>query len=302
MDLFHNYATPGTIDEAVKILSEAPENTAVLGGGTDLLLDIRQGRHPEVDLLVDISEVKEMGAITLEESCVFLGAGATHRQIISNPIIQENAQCVIEGCGLIGGPQVRNVATIGGNVAHALPAGDGTVALLTMDTEVELASREGIRRLPLMEIFAGPGKVTFDRARELVVGFRFQKKDKGEASAFHRVMRPQGVAIAILNMSAWVKVVEEQITDIRISCGPAGPKPFRGYKTEDFIRGKTIYDGFFTDACRILGEEVSVRTSAHRATQEYRRHLLPVLLQQVLERAVSRSINKPYHLKDGSHE
>jgi len=302
MSLFQNYAKPASLEEAVKILSEGPENTAVLAGGTDLLLDIRQGRHPEVDLLVDISEVKEMGAITLEEDWVFLGAGATHQQIITNQIIRENGQCVLEGCSLVGGPQVRNIATIGGNVAHSLPAADGTVALLSMDTEVQLASREGTRRLPLIEIFAGPGKVTFDRSRELVVGFRFQTKREGEASAFHRVMRPQGVAIAILNMSAWVKVVGEKIIDLRIACGPAGPKPFRGHETEEFIKGKTIYEDFFNKASRILGEEVSLRTSAHRATREYRRQLLPVLLQQVLERAVSRSVNKPYHLKDGSHE
>jgi len=302
MNLFHNYEKPKTLEEAVKILSEAPEKTAVMAGGTDLLLDIRQGRHPEVDLMVDISEVKEMGTIALEGDCVFLGAAATHTQIISNPIIRENGQCVVEGCGLVGGPQVRNVATIGGNAAHALPAGDGTVALLSMDTEVELASSEGTRRLPLIEIFSGPGKVTFDRSRELVVGFRFKKKSKGEASAFHRVMRPQGVAIAILNMSAWVKVADEKITDVRISCGPAGPTPFRGYGTEEFIKGKSIYEGFFIEASRILGEEVSVRTSAYRATREYRRQLLPVLLQQVLEGAVSRSIHTPYHLKDGNHE
>ncbi|MFO7731785.1 MAG: FAD binding domain-containing protein [Spirochaetia bacterium] len=302
MKLFQDYAKPASLDEAVKTLSEGPENTAVLAGGTDLLLDIRQGRHPEVELLVDITEVKEMGTITLEEGKVFLGATATHQQIISNPIIRENAQCVVEGCGLVGGPQVRNIATIGGNVAHSLPAADGTVALLSMDTEVLIASREGSRWLPLIEIFSGPGKVTFDRSRELVVGFRFQKKRDGEASAFHRVMRPQGVAIAILNMSAWVKIAGEQVTDIRISCGPAGPKPFRGYETEKFIKGKSIYEGFFTEASRILGEEVSVRTSAHRATREYRCQLLPVLLQQVLEKAVSRSIKQPYHLKDGSHE
>jgi len=243
-----------------------------------------------------------MGSITLEEDLVFLGAGATHQQIITNQIIRENGRCVAEGCGLVGGPQVRNIATIGGNVAHSLPAADGTIALLSMGTEVQLTSQEGTRRLPLIEIFAGPGKVTFDRGRELVVGFHFQKRREGEASAFHRVMRPQGVAIAILNMSVWVKVVGEKIIDLRIACGPAGPKPFRAYETEEFIKGKSIYQGFFTQACRMLGEEVSLRTSAHRATREYRRHLLPVLLQQVLEKAVSRSIDRPYRIKDGSHE
>jgi carbon-monoxide dehydrogenase medium subunit len=196
----------------------------------------------------------------------------------------------VEGCGLIGGPQVRNVATIGGNVSHALPAGDGTVSLLALNTEVQIASLEGESCQPLIDLFAGPGEVTFDRNRELVVGFRFKAKEAREGSAFHRVMRPQGVAIAILNMAGWVKLdKKETITDIRISCGPAGPKPFRAYQTEGFLKGKTWNESTFQEASQLLGNEVSLRTSAHRATKEYRHKLLPILLKTVLDKAVQRA-------------
>lgn len=297
MALYKQYAKPETIAEAVSVLTQAPDNTSVVAGGTDLLLDIRQGRHPEVDLLVDISCVEEMKDIRIEEGYVYLGAGATHKQIITSAIMKEHAQCVVEGCGLIGGPQVRNVATIGGNVAHALPAGDGTVSLLAMGTEVQLASQEGRRWQPLIEIFAGPGKVHFDRQEEIVTAFRFREKGAGEASAFHRVMRPQGVAIAILNAAAWVKVGEGQFQDIRLSIGPAGPRPFRGYETEDFLRGQDLDGEYFKNASQLLAGEVSLRTSAHRATKEYRHELLPVLLERVLESAVSRSLDRSYDIK-----
>jgi len=284
------YLQPKTIDEALRDLSSASGSVAVVSGGTDLLLDIRQGRHPAVQRLVDVSGIERLCHIKLEGDQIYIGAGVTHKQIISNPLLQEHARCVVEGCGLIGGPQVRNVATIGGNVAHALPAGDGTVALLAMDTEVELASAAGSSWQPLIDIFAGPGKVKFDRKEVLVVGFRFQAKGEREGSAFHRVMRPQGVAIAILNMAAWLKAgTKGEIESIRISCGPAGPKPFRAYATEEFLAGKKWDSAAFKQGVDILAGEVSLRTSAHRATKEYRHKLLPVLFKKVVESAMQRA-------------
>ena len=290
MSLFQEYIQPDTIEEALNSLSNAAGTVAVIAGGTDLLLDIRQGRHNPVDQLIDVSGITEMQEIALDGEYIYLGAAVTHKQIISNPLLGEHAQCVVEGCGLIGGPQVRNVATIGGNVSHGLPAGDGTISLLALDTEVQIAGLDGLRCEPLIDIFTGPGEVTFDREHELIVGFRFAKKGKLEASAFHRVMRPQGVAIAILNMAGWVKLDEDdRLESVRVSCGPAGPKPFRAKKTEEYLSGKIWDVAVHQKAIEILSGEVSLRTSAHRATKEYRHKLLPVLLQKVLDRAVERA-------------
>ena len=248
------------------------------------------GAHPQVDTLVDVSGIPEMGEIEEKDGFIYLGAAVTHKQIISSELLLKHAQCVVEGCGLIGGPQVRNVATIGGNVSHALPAGDGTISLLALDTQVEIASEEGRRWEPLVEIFAGPGKVTFDREKELVTRFRFAKRAGLEGSAFHRVMRPQGVAIAILNMSGWVKLdAAGNLTDVRVACGPAGPRPLRAYQTEAFLKGKHLDDETLVEAARVLDGEVNLRTSRHRATKEYRHSLLPVLLKQVLPLAITRA-------------
>ncbi len=292
MNHFQEYYQPKSIDEALNDLSSATGSVAVVAGGTDLLLELRQGRHPAVQRLVDVSGIDSLCEVKMEGDQIYLGAGVTHKQIISNPLLKEHARCVVEGCGLIGGPQVRNVATIGGNIAHALPAGDGTISLLALDTEVQLVSAEGSSWQPLIGIFKGPGKVNFDRKKVLVAGFRFNIRGEREGSAFHRVMRPQGVAIAILNMAAWLKAGPDgQLEKIRISCGPAGPRPFRAYKTEDFLVGKKWDDATYKQGIEILAGEVSLRTSAHRATKEYRHKLLPVLLQEVMEMAIQRANN-----------
>jgi len=291
MKTYLNYHFPKSIDDAIAAISKAKGETAVLAGGTDLLLDIQQGRHPAVDTLVDISSVSEMRELECYQNYIQVGAAVTHKEIISSKLMQDNARCLVEGCGLIGGPQVRNVATIGGNVSHALPAGDGTISLLALNTDVEITSAEGLRWEPLIEIFAGPGKVTFDRKRELVTRFRFLQRNEREGSSFYRVMRPQGVAIAILNMAGWVKLDEgNRLVDVRIACGPAGPKPFRGYETEAFLKNKTLDMSTLSNAANILYEEVNFRTSRHRATKEYRQRLLPVLLKQVLQTAITRAI------------
>ncbi len=290
MNYYRDYLQPKSIAEALKNLTEGTGSVAVIAGGTDLLLDLRQGRHPAVDRLVDVSGIPELKNITREGDQIIIGACVTHKRIVSDSLLQENAQCVVEGCGLIGGPQVRNVATIGGNVSHALPAGDGTISMLALDTEVEVISSEGAVWQPLIDIFAGPGKVNFDRSNALVARFRFGAREAREGSAFHRVMRPQGVAIAILNMAAWVKLNEDgSLEKVRISCGPAGPKPFRAAKTEDFLAGKKWDEAVFEKASEILAGEVSLRTSKHRATKEYRHKILPVLLHKVMDTAVERA-------------
>ena len=288
--MVERYIKAHSLAEALDTLLIEDQSKAIIAGGTDLLLDIRQGRHTSPDIFLDVSEIEEMRNIRLEGESIFLGGAVTHNEIVSSELLIEHAQCVVEGCGLIGGPQVRNVATIGGNVAHALPAGDGTISLLALDADVQIASSSGGTRWePLIDIFEGPGKVTFDRKSELLVGFRFSRKKDRESSAFHRVMRPQGVAIAILNMAAWVKLdANDSIQDVRIACGPAGPRPFRAYQTESIFKGKIFDDNTFNQACRVLESEVSLRTSPHRATKEYREMLLSVLLREVLDAAVAR--------------
>jgi len=294
MGLWKNYLQPGNIEDALQSMASAKSSLAVISGGTDLILDIEQGRHAAVDTMIDVTCIPEMHEIRLVNDLIFLGASVTLVEIIQSRILNEHAQCVVESCGLMGGPQVRNVATIGGNVAHALPAGDGIISLLALGTEVQIASLEGRRWQSLEEIFAAPGQTTFDRNRELVIGFRFPVRKAGEASAFSRLMRPQGVAIAILNMAVWVRGKQPRLLqDIRIAMGPAGPRPLRARETEKFLKDKQLDENTFQQACRILDDEVQLRTSPHRATAEYRHHLLPILFKQVIEIAVGRVSGNP---------
>jgi carbon-monoxide dehydrogenase medium subunit len=290
MTLCKNYYIAQSVQGALEALDASPGPARIVAGGTDLLLDVQQGRHSPIDTLVDITQIPELLSLGIRQGEIFVGAGVLHNQIIASSIVQGHAQALFEACSLIGGPQVRNTATLGGNVAHALPAADGTIALIALGAEVEIASIHERCRVPLERLFKGPGKSTLDPLRELILGFYLPLREHGQASAFKRVMRPQGVAIAILNTAAWIQRRSDTIADLRISVGPSGPVPRRMIKTADFLRGKEFHAGLIEQAAQVLLSEASFRTSRHRATSEYRHHMAKVLLKDTLSIAWERAL------------
>jgi len=289
MKLSKYFFYSNTVEDALEALHQSQKPTKVLAGGTDLLLDLQQGRHEPIATLVDITNIPELNLLEQRQHQIFIGSAVPHRVITTSPTIQFHAQALAEASGLIGGPQVRNVATLGGNVAHALPAADGTIALFALDARVEIAAKNGRRLAPLADLFKGPGVSTLDPDRELLVGFYLDVQGPGEGSAFKRIMRPQGVAIAILNCAVWVRRSADTIADIRISVGPSGPTPRRLTEVEDALRGKNPGDAEIEAALQVLLEHVHFRTSKHRATQAYREEMSGVLLRDTLRLAWERS-------------
>ena len=146
MSLWKEYIHPRNVQEAVEALASAPEPVCAIAGGTDLMLDLQQGNHPPVHTMVDLTCIPELRLLEVRGDELVIGAGVPHNQIVDSPLVQEHAQALVEACGLIGGPQVRNMATLGGNVAHALPAADGTIGLMSLNARVEIASPAGRRR------------------------------------------------------------------------------------------------------------------------------------------------------------
>jgi carbon-monoxide dehydrogenase medium subunit len=189
MNLWQEYLRPATVAQALMALKNSSVPAIPIAGGTDLMLDLQQGRHTPVDTLVDLTFVQEMAIIELRGDELFIGAAVPVSAIILDPLVNEHGQALVEAAGLIGGPQVRNSATLGGNVAHALPAGDGTIALTALGAEAEVAGLSETRRVPFASLFAGPGKSTVKTGEELVVGFYLARSRVSSASCGRRVWR-----------------------------------------------------------------------------------------------------------------
>src|ERR1041385_219366 len=171
MNLWQNYIRPKNLSEAMDAFANAPCPLMPIAGGTDLLLDLDQGRHSPVQTLIDVTSIAELTLLEIRGDELFIGAAVPVNRIVHNPLTVQHAQALVEACDLIAGPQVRNVATLGGNVAHALPAADGTIALLALNAVAEIASATGTRRIPVQELFVGPGKSSLKHGEELIVGF-----------------------------------------------------------------------------------------------------------------------------------
>ena len=292
MTLWNNYFLPETVEDAVQLLTAAPSPTRLVAGGTDLLLDLQQGRHAPVATLVDITQIPEMCILEVRDGRLFIGAARPLNQVVAHPLVAWHAPALHEAAGLIGGPQVRNTATLGGNVAHALPAADGAIALLALDALAEVAGPHGRRFAQMEDLYLGPGRSVLAEQSELLVGFHLPLRQPGQASAFRRVMRPQGVAIAILNTAVWLERHEAVIADIHLAVGPAGPRPFRLHQAEAALRGRPPSTAVLEEARQALLGEARFRTSPHRATAEYRRHLSGVLLEETLTTAWERTFDR----------
>jgi carbon-monoxide dehydrogenase medium subunit len=181
---------------------------------------------------------------------------------------------------------------LGGNVAHALPAGDGTTSLVALDAEADVAWGDGRREwLPIARLFKGAGVSALDSTHDILVAFRFALCGDEEGTAFKRIMRPQGVALPVLGCAVWVKLDSsgEFYNDARICIGPVASTPVRANAVERSLRGQPVHEDVLDGAVNVARETLHPRTSKYRATAEYRGYMIEVLLRQALPLAVKRA-------------
>ena len=299
MKMWEHYHTPRSTDEALELLAQYAGRARVVAGGTDLLVDLRAAAsYPALaelpamhHALVDITCIPELCTIEDDGDSIVIGAGVTHTQIVASPLIQQYATCLVESCGVVGGPQVRNVGTLGGNVAHALPAGDGTTSLVALNAEVEIV-KDGERRwVGIGDMFVATGKSLVDPHRDLLLRFRFRKCGAGEATAFSRIMRPQGVALPILGCAVWVKLNDDRThyEAARVCLAPVAPTPKRARDVESALPGMPVGEDAILKAIAVADETLHPRTSKYRATADYRDEMMGVLLLRTLTSAVERA-------------
>jgi carbon-monoxide dehydrogenase medium subunit len=284
MNLWQEYKRPTSIAEAIQYLTSATGSVMPIAGGTDLLLDLKQGRHAPVHTLIDLTFIPEMTALELRGDELYIGASVAINRISLDPLVGAHAQALVEACNLIAGPQVRNVATLGGNVAHALPAADGTIALTALDAQAEVAGLSGKRRI------LGPGKSALNKNAELIVGFYIPTyKTLKVSSCFKRIMRPQGVALPILNCAVWLAREKDIVKETHIAIGPGGATPFRATQAENVLRGQPLTEITINHALESLLAQAQFRTSARRASSDYRKHIVNGLFQDVFNTAWQRA-------------
>ncbi len=286
---WETYHAPESVAEALELLGRYDGRARVVGGGTDLLVEARRGLRRPFEAIVDVSRIAGLGSISHDRDYIVIGCGVTHTGIVNDRRIIRHGTCLAESCGVIGGPQVRNTGTLAGNVAHALPAGDGTIGLLALGGEAEIASTAGTRWMPVKDTFVGPGESVIDRYREVLTRLRFKPTGTREGSAYHRVMRPQGLCLPIISMAARLQVDGDTITAASISMGPVGPVPWFAEPAAAILVGGPAVTEQYEKAVAVALENVTLRASKYRATREYRMMMVRTYLPIILARAAQRA-------------
>jgi len=284
------YLVPETLQQALKILGEYKGQARVIAGGTDVIVELRK-RDYEVEALVDISRIPGMGGIELHGGKIVLGGLATPAQGAASHIIQDRAGLLASACAVMGSPQIRNIATVAGNLVTGRPAADASIPLLALDAQATVASADGERMIPLREFFLDLGKTAVDPNREILTRIEFQPLGHDQGGAFLRLSKRRAMSLPMLVCAVVVTVdkTKQFIADAAIALGPVAPVPFRDTHTEDVIKGKPVALQTLHEAAESTCLNCSPRGSLLRGSSDYRQEMVKVLVKRGLRKALEQA-------------
>jgi len=279
---------PETVAEALRLLADNPE-ARIMAGGSDNLVQLRDGKLGGLDW-ISIQGLDDLRQITLaDDGTLRIGALCTFTQISENDLVRRCVPSLPQAVGSIGGPQVRNIGTIGGNISNGVPSADSASTCFAWDAKLELARVDGVRVIPISEYYISAGKV--DRQPgELLTAVIFAKEAyQGYKGAFIKYAMRNAMDIATVNCSTNVKLAEDgTIADARIAYGVAAPTPIRAPHGEDALKGQTPSKDAIYAAAKAAIEDTRARDS-WRASKAFRLHLLEELTRRCLLTSIKRA-------------
>ena len=278
-----------SVDDAVHLMQEHPQ-AQIIAGGSDVLVQIREGRRAGVEL-VSIYGLDELRGVTMEEDgTIRIGSLTSFSHITKNPLIQKYIKVLGEAVDMVGGPQIRNIGTIGGNTCNGVTSADSASTLHAWDAVVELTGPEGVRRLPIREFYIKAGKVDL-RPAELQTAILLPRNAyEGYFGHYIKYAMRNAMDIATLGCSVNVKLSEDKqrIEDARIAYGVAGPIPIRAVTAEEQIWGKELSSEQVSAFSKAVLADINPRDS-WRASKAFREHISQVLAKRALTEAIHRA-------------
>lgn len=286
---FNNLYEPTSVEEALRMKKEHPQ-ALLLAGGSDILIKIREGKLAHCDL-INIYSLEALRGICLEDDGTILIRPLTSFTDVSmHPVIRKYIPVLGEAVDQIGGPQVRNIGTIGGNICNGVTSADSATTLKAYDAVLEIASLEGIRLLPYADFNLGPGKVDL-REGEILTGIRIAKQSYENTSGHYiKYAMRKAMDIATLGCSVNVRLSEDKkrVERLRIAFGVAAPIPIRSTSAEARALGHALNAQLLEAVVEGALEDVKPRTS-WRASKEFRLQLIKEMARRATKAAVERA-------------
>ena len=278
-----------SVDDAVRLLLEYPQ-AQIIAGGSDVLVQMREGKRAGAEL-VSIYGLDELRGVVMEEDgTIRIGSLTSFSHITKDPIIQKYINVLGEAVDMVGGPQIRNIGTIGGNTCNGVTSADSASTLFAWDAVIELAGPDGIRRIPIKDFYIKAGKVDL-RPGEIQTAILIPREAyEGYEGYYIKYAMRNAMDIATLGCSVNVKLSEDKktFTDVRIAYGVAGPVPMRAIHAEAAGRGLEVTDENIEKIGDTVLEDVTPRDS-WRASKAFREHISKLLCKRALREAVRRA-------------
>lgn len=286
--LWKHYYHAASFEEAAELLSNNLGNSRIIAGGTDLLVEKRNGLKKDIDTLIDISRVSEAGKIWMDDAQVLhLDACVTHSDCVASELLGKYAKPLVQACHSVGSPQIRNRGTVAGNIVTASPANDTITPLMGLGAEVHLLSVSGERVVPLNEFYKGVRK-TVMRESELVTEITFKALSESTKSIFMKHALRNAQAIALLNCTVILEVNKDIIKTAKVTLGAVAPVIIHAESAETALVGKSISELNF----EVVGEAAAADAAPItdiRSSGEYRTAMVKVLVKRGLRQLFSES-------------
>jgi carbon-monoxide dehydrogenase medium subunit len=279
------YFEPSTISEALSLLHQHGKEAKVFAGGTDLLVNMKErGLSPKC--LVNLKSVPGLSYVRFDErEGLTIGALTTIREIEMSLLLREKFPCLQEGARSLGSFQVRNRATLGGNLCNASPSADTAPGLLVLGAKMRLVGANGERVIPLEKFFVGPGLTVMDH--EILTEVIVPASSAQARSVYLSLSRREAVDLAQVGVAFAARKEQGRWRGVRLALGAVAPTPIRAYEAEKILEGCEMDRGMIERAAKTACDEARP-ISALRASSWYRCEMIKVLIQRALEQVTRR--------------
>jgi carbon-monoxide dehydrogenase medium subunit len=279
---------PTSISEAISLYESYGDQAHYIAGGTDVMVKIKEKKiNPQC--VISLRHIQDLDHIIYENGQLTIGALVTHRMLELSPTIREDFPILIDAVENIGSVQIRNVATIGGNIVNAVPSADSAVPLITLGTEVRLIGPKGKRAVALEEFFIGPGK-TILKDGEILLELVIPKLPVHTGAAYWKHTRRAAMELPILGVAVLISLENDMKTcaEARIGLGVVAPTPMRAKNAEAILKGKKVDEEILKEAGKAAAQECKARDSV-RGKAWYRRDMVEVYVQRMAMVAMKRA-------------
>ncbi len=278
------YHHASSVADAVQALG-ADANARILAGGTDVLVRLHGG-NTDYNSLVDINHLDELREIRMDgEGNIFIGSLACCNDIIEHEIVKKHLPMVAESLATIGGPQVRNCATMGGNICNGAVSADSACAALAYEFDLVIEGMDGQRTVSINGFHTGPGKTILKQGDVLTSFVARPKNYQGYSACYRKYAMRGAMDIATIGCGVALQMTGEKISTIKIAFTVAAPTPIRCKNAEQVMLGKTLTDQNLELMAQAIIQDVMPRTS-WRASKEFRLHIIKTLAKKEIRRAV----------------